>query len=589
MRYDVPALKMELEAAAGQRPLDLLLTNLQLVDVYTGEIRPSAIAVFGGKIVGVDVPPTTKAEKVVDCGGQFAVPGFMDAHVHIETTLLTPEELAQVIVPWGTTTLFVDAMEIANVAGMDGLLALVQEAEKLPFRIYLEIPARVPTAPGLETAGATLNAADVAELLALPQSVSLGEMDPSKILGIRDEYLQKITNALNLGKVCNGHAIGLTPQELNIYATGHLSDDHESVTYEELLLRLRVGLKALVREGSSERNVRELMAGVVAHGLSCENLLFCTDDKHVNDIHKEGHISYNIQQSINVGLAPLEAIKMATINAAKHFRLEHAIGSLTPGRQADIVFLEDLFVIQPTMVYKDGRLVAENGSALPVKAKKYPDNLFKTVHIPQGLSAASFAIPCAAKKANCRVISMIPDQIINREETHWMAAENGGLHADTARDILKLAVVERHGKNGRVSTAFVTGFGLQRGALASSVSHDHHNIVVVGCNEEDMFAAVQELGRLQGGFAAACNGKIVDSIALPLGGLMSTLPANQVMASMERLNAAVRQMGCPMKAPFMSLSFISLPTVPALGLTDYGLIDVLEHKITSLVLETENE
>ena len=588
MTYDAVTLKQELEASLGKAPVDLLLENLRLVDVYTGEVRNTNLAVFGGKIVGVGVKSDIACKERVNCGGRYALPGFIDAHVHIETTLLTPETLGEVIAPWGTTTLFVDAMEIANVAGMEGLLALVKDADKLPFRILLEIPSRVPTAPGLETAGAELGAKEVGELLALSESASLGELDPSKILDMRDEYLQKVCTALNLGKICNGHAIGLSAQMLNVYATGHLADDHESVTYEELLERLRVGIKALVREGSSERNTRQLIQGVIEHKLPTENLMFCTDDKHVQDIHKEGHISYNVQLAIDLGMEPVKAIQIATINAAKHFRLEHMLGSLTPGRQADVLLLDDLQTICPTAVYKDGRLVAENGQAVPGEQKQYPEKLFHTVYLPDGLSEGSFVIRAGGKKAKCRVISLIEDQIINKEVQEWMPVDGGEIHADIGRDILKLAVVERHGKNGRVSTALVTGFGLKRGALASSVSHDHHNIIVVGCSDADMLAAVHELARTQGGFSAACDGAVVDSVALPLAGLMSLESPGEVMRQMDSLNAVVRDMGCLMASPFMSLSFISLPTVPELGLTDYGLIDVLGHKITDLVIQTED-
>lgn len=587
MAYDAMELKRELEAASSIIETDLVLDNLMLVDVYTNEIRPSSIAIYNGKIVGVDVNKDILCKQRVDCHGEYAVPGFMDAHVHIETTLLTKEALAKEIVPWGTTCMFADPMEIANVCGIEGLLELVKDADKLPFRIYLEVPSRVPTAPGLETTGAALYLKEVQSLMKLDSSVSLGELDPSKILGMREEYLQKIVSTLNLGRICNGHAIGLTPHELNIYATGHLADDHESVTYEELLYRLRVGLKALVREGSSERNVKALMKGVIENKLPTENILFCTDDKHVNDIHKEGHISYNVQLSIDLGLDPVEAIKIATINAAKHFRLDHKLGSLTPGRQADIVFLKDIRKIKPTTVYKDGKKVAENGEALPILQKEYPEKLLHTVHISPSLCKASFRIFSDGREAKCRIIGMIEDQIINNEEHEWLTVEDGQIYADIERDILKLSVIERHGKNGKVSTAFVKGFGLKRGALASSVSHDHHNIVVVGCNEEDMLICVKELERLQGGFVIVCDGKVVDSIALPLAGLMSMLSADEVMNIMERLNLAAKDLGCFMKAPFMSLSFISLPTVPKLGLTDYGLIDVLNHCIIDLILETK--
>ncbi|HIU03194.1 MAG TPA: adenine deaminase [Candidatus Onthocola gallistercoris] len=585
--YTADILKQELKAAAGEQMLDLRIDNVLLVNVFTNEIYPASIGIYNQKIVSVNSSRTREAREVIDAKGAYAVPGFIDGHIHIETTLLTPEALGEVIIPWGTTTLCIDAMEIANVAGIDGLLAMVKDSEKLPFRLYMEIPSRVPTAPGLETTGGVLGVEEVTQLLKLDASVSLGELDPSKVLGMKEEYLEKILASLGQRKICNGHAIGLETDDLNIYGAGHLSDDHESVYYEELLDRLRLGIMPLVREGSSERNVERLMKGVIEHHLPTENIMFCTDDKHVNDIYEEGHISFNIQKTIDLGMDPVEAIKIATINAAKHFRLEDKIGCIAPGRYADIVLLKDLHKIKPWMVIKDGRVVADENGARPCPQKAYPEKLLDTVHISPAFSAADFRLKAEGKRAKCRIISMIPDQIINDEIQEWMEVDHGEIHADVSRDILKLSVVERYGKNGRVSTALVKGFGLKSGALASSVSHDHHNIVVVGTNDEDMAVAVKELQRLHGGFASAKDGQVVDSLALPLGGLMSLLPASEVMERMNEMNAAVEKMGCPMKAPFMSLSFISLPTVPQLGLTDYGLIDVLGHKIIDLVIETE--
>lgn len=587
MKFTAEILTNEIKASMGLLELDLILKNVKLLNVYTNEIYQASIGIFNKKIVSINPSEDIKAKETIDGGGAYAVPGFIDGHVHIETTLLTPEALGEVIVPWGTTTMCVDPMEIANVSGIDGLMALVENSENLPFRLFLEVPSRVPTAPGLETTGGILGVEEVSKLLKMDVSVSLGELDPSKILGIKEEYLEKIVSSLNLGKICNGHAIGLGTKELNTYATAKLSDDHESVVYEELLERLRLGIKALVREGSSERNVEELIKGVVKNKLSTENLMFCTDDKHVNDIFNEGHISYNIQKSIDLGLDPIEAIKIATINAAKHFRIEHMIGSISPGRFADIVLIKDLKIIKPIMVLKDGKIVVDKDGYKGCVNKEYPEELFKTVKLSPKFSNLDFVIKSEGKKAKCRIIDLVKDQIINKELQDWMKVENGQLMLDVERDILKLSIVERYGKNGRVSNGLVHGFGLKRGALAASVSHDHHNIVVVGTNDIDMEVAVKEIEIMQGGFVVASDGKILDALALPLCGLMTTLPAMEVMGLMEKLNKNVESLGCSMSAPFMSLSFISLPTVPELGLTDFGLIDVLNHRIIDLITEVE--
>ncbi|MDD2371584.1 MAG: adenine deaminase [Firmicutes bacterium] len=587
MEYTTESIKNDIKASMGIIELDLILKDVKLVNVYTNEIYPANIGIYNKRIVTINSDENVRCKEIIDCKGGYAVPGFIDSHVHIETTLLTPEALGEVIVPWGTTSMCVDPMEIANVSGIDGLVALVNDSEKLPFRLFLEVPSRVPTAPGLETTGGVLGLKEVSDLLSMDMSVSLGELDPSKILGIKDEYLGKIASSLNNKKICNGHAIGLGKKELNIYATAHLADDHESVTYEELLDRLRLGIKALVREGSSERNVEALMKGVIENKMSTENLLFCTDDKHVNDIFNEGHISYNIQKSIDLGLDPIEAIKIATINTAKHFKLEDKIGSIAPGRYADILIIKDLKVIKPILVFKDGEIVVDENGYRGCDKKEYPKELFNTVKISPTFSHKDFAIKTDGKKVKCRIIDLIKDQIINKEIQEWMNVENGNVVTDIDRDIIKISVVERYGKNGRVANGLVHGFGLKKGALAASVSHDHHNIVVVGTNDKDMELVVKEIGKMQGGFVAASDGKVLDSLALPLCGLMTTLPALEVMECMEKLNNNVKSLGCSMSAPFMSLSFISLPTVPELGLTDFGLIDVLKHKIIDLITEVE--
>jgi len=589
MKESVESLAQELRVASGKERADLCITNLQIVDVFTETVFPGSMVVKNGKIVAINPTWEVKASNVFDAMGRYAVPGFMDAHVHIEPTLLTPQALSSVIVPWGTTVMFVDAMEIANVAGLSGLQALLSNIEELPYRIFLEVSSRVPTAPGLETTGGELGLEEVEELLKLDISSSLGELDPSKILGIREEYLAKVLSARAHGKIANGHAIGLNWDKLNVYAAAGLSDDHESVTYDELFERLRLGIKALIREGSTERNVEALVKGVIENHLSTENLMFCTDDKHVIDIASEGHISYNIQKSIDLGLEPIKAIKMATINIAKHFRLDHLMGALTPGRYADFVLLDSLDKIKPVCVFKDGKIVAESGKLKQeLIGDGFPEFLNSTIKLSPELSPKDFAVLADGKRAKVQVINLYPDQIINFGTQEWLDISDGEVKPFLGKDILKLAVVERYGKNGRVGATFVRGFNLKSGALASSVSHDHHNLVIVGTNDEDMYLAAQEIARNQGGLVAVQNGQVLGVLPLPIGGLMSPLSADVVMQQLNNMNEFAIGLGCDLPAPFMTLSFISLPTVPELGLTDYGLIDVLEHKVIPSVLEISN-
>lgn len=583
-------LKELIACGKGETACDWKLENVQLVNVYSREIYSTDIYIKGKRIVSIEPGIHLEARQVKDCGGMYAIPGMIDSHMHFESTMLSPEALADVVVPKGTTTLMADLMEIANVAGEAGLKEMLKSLEQLPCRMLIEVSSRVPTAPGLETTGAVLGAAEVDALMAWNESVSLGEMDSSKILLSReDEYLEKICSALNRSKPANGHAIGRLGQELNIYASSGISDDHECVTEEEMVQRLRVGMKVFIREGSTERNVDGLVRAVVEHGLDTENLMFCTDDKHIGDIRREGHINYNVNRSIALGMEPIDAIRMATIHAAKHFRLEEEIGSITPGRMADIILARDIRDIQPAEVWFEGRPAAADGAMLQETAvRTYPDWIKDTVKLKKPVDANSFAVPAGSHgdeaAAPVRVIRLVSRQIINEEDEALLPVAEGYVQADPAQDVAKLSVVERYGKNGNVGSGFVRGFHLKEGAMAYSMSHDHHNIVVAGVDDGDMAVAVNEVVRLHGGLAVACGGRVLASMELPIGGLMSEQGPREVEARLDELNRAAAGLGCDVEAPFMALSFISLPTVPQLGLTDKGLVDVLEHKLITVVL-----
>ena len=583
-------LKELIACGKGEAACDWKLANVRLVNVYSREIYPTDIYIKGKRIVSIEPGICLEARQVKDCGGMYAIPGMIDSHMHFESTMLSPEALADVVVPKGTTTLMADLMEIANVAGEAGLKEMLKSLERLPCRMLIEVSSRVPTAPGLETTGAVLGAAEVDALMAWKESVSLGEMDSSKILLSReDEYLEKICSALNRSKPANGHAIGRLGQELNIYASSGISDDHECVTEEEMVQRLRVGMKVFIREGSTERNVDSLVRAVVQHGLDTENIMFCTDDKHIGDIRREGHINYNVNRSIALGMEPMEAIRMATVHAAKHFRMEEEIGSITPGRMADIILARDIRDIQPEEVWFEGKPAAAKGAMLQETGVRiYPDWIKDTVKLKKPIEAGSFAVPAGGHgdgpTAPVRVIRLVNRQIINEEDRALLPVADGAVQADPEQDVAKLSVVERYGKNGNVGTGFVRGFHLREGAMAYSMSHDHHNIVTAGVDDGDMAAAVNEVARLRGGLAVVCGGKVLASMELPIGGLMSEEGPREVEARLDELNSAAAGLGCDVAAPFMALSFISLPTVPQLGLTDKGLVDVLEHKLIPVVL-----
>lgn len=578
-------IKDTIETGLGHQLCDLKIQNVQLVNVYSGEIYPTDIYIRGDRIVSIDPNADLKSTRIFDGEGKYAIPGLIDSHMHFETTMLSPEALSSITVPKGTLTLCADLMEIANVAGAEGLKAMLTSLHRLPCRIILEVPSRVPTAPGLETTGAILDAAAVKEIMGWDESISLGELDPSKILFVKDEYIHKIADTLARRKIVNGHAVGRLGQELNVYASSGISDDHECVNVEEMTQRLRVGMNVFIREGSTERNLDTLVRGVIENRLPMENISFCTDDKHPNDILKEGHINYNVRRAVELGMKPIDAVKMATINAARHFRIEDEIGSITPGRIADILLVPSLKKMEPDEVFFRGKLVAENGklvSECPIS--DYPAWIRDTVHLKKPITAESFRVDADTCRTSVklRVIQMIDRQIINRCVIKKLPVSDGVVVNDIDDDILKLAVVERYRKNGGVGIGYVRGFGLKKGALAFSTSHDHHNIVCVGCSDEDMAVAVNELNRIHGGAAIAVDGRVLDSMPLVLGGLMSDQPADIVLNQIEKMNREAQNLGCPMEAPFMALSFISLPTVPELGLTDKGLIDVLQHKIIPL-------
>lgn len=580
-------IKTTIETGLGRHNCDLKLSNVKLVNVYSEEIYKTNIYIKDKRIVSIDPDVELVADQEIDCKGQYAIPGLIDTHLHFESTLVSPEALTSVVVPHGTTTLCVDPHEIANVAGEKGFKAMLNSIDRLPYRMLIEVSSRVPTAPGLETSGAVLDAKEVNEILKWPESVSLGELDPSKILFVQDEYIHKIAATLEKRKIINGHAIGRLGQELNVYASSGISDDHECVNYEELIARLRVGMKVLIREGSSERNVDDLIKAVVENNIPYDNLMYCTDDKHAHEIQEEGHINYNVNRSIELGVPPIKAIQMATINAAKHFRIEDEIGSISPGRIADILLVEDINLIKPTKVLFEGKIVAEDGKlVVECPIGEYPQWLKETIKFKNPIRPDSFKIKAKTKNSFAKVnlIDLIEDQIINNWETRELKVEDGNILVDIERDILKLAVVERYGKNGNVGVGFVKGFNFTKGAIGISMAHDHHNIVLIGTNDQDLSVAANAIHDLQGGLVVVDNQEVIAQMHLPIGGLMSEKSADQVIVEFEKMNNAVKSLGCKMAAPFMTLSFISLPTVPQLGLTDMGLVDVINHKLVDVEL-----
>jgi adenine deaminase len=577
---DVQDIVELIEAASGARECDLVIQDVQIVNVFSGKIETGSLGIYRGRIATPYANKKTKAKEVFDGQNLFAMPGFIDSHVHIDSTLLTPRALASLITPCGTTTVFADPMEIANVAGIRGIKAFIRSGDKLPYHFLLEVPSRVPTAPGLETTGGELGLREVCRLLSWPQVVSLGEIDPSKIIEPKKEYLEKIRHAQAIGKIVNGHTAGLLPMELVAYAAARIADDHECISYQEAKDRLALGMSVLVREGSTERNLVALVGGLVREKADSRHWMMCTDDKHPDDIAREGHIDYMVRKAISLGLNPIEAIQMATVNAALHFRMDHQLGNLAPGRWADIILAKDLNNLHPEYVFFQGKLVAQRGRLTnKIRPQRFPEWMQETVKISNGRNASDFKLLTSGEIVKARVIQIFPDQIINQAKIEFLEVFDGEVQTFPDHDILKLAVVERYGKNGNIGICFVRGFGLKRGAIASTVSHDHHNIVVAGVDNASMAGCVKAIERLNGGLVACQGNEVLAELPLPIGGLMSDQEAPEVIRALEKMNATAHGLGCMLPAPFMSLSFISLPTVPEFGLSDMGLIDVREHKI----------
>ncbi len=578
--------KSLIHAALGHTPLDLLIKNVQILDVHNGEVFSGAIGIINGRIVSTNAEGY-KARNIFDGKGMFAIPGLIDTHVHLDSTLVTPENLSELIVPCGTISVMADPKEIANVAGMMGMKALLQSQDRLPYHIFLEVSSRVPAAPGMETTGGDLGLQEVTDILHWEESVSVGELDPGKILNLMDTYMLKIEAAHKLGKIANGHAAGLSGRDLTAYACGGLSDDHECISYQEAVERLKQGMAVLIREGSTERNLAAVLSGFIATGVYPPYLMFCTDDKHADDIRAEGHINFMVNRAIQLGVPPITAIQIATINAARHFRVDHLVGSLTPGRSADILLVEDLSRIRPLEVFSRGQHVASHGILrVEIPEAAYPRWLCNTVKVTRGKTADDFVLPGQGNSVLVRVIDLVPDQIINAAGVARLPVVAGQVMAEPLQDVLKLAVVERYGKNGNIGIGFARGFGIKRGALASSVSHDNHNIVVVGTNDADMARAVAAVEETQGGLVIIADGELIGRLPLPVGGLLSVKPVEEVISTLKELVKRYQELGGRLTSPFMMLSFTALPTVPELGLTDMGLIDVASNKLISPILES---
>jgi len=569
-------LKKLIAVARGESPADLLLKNARIINTLIGEIEQGNVAICGDRIAGVG--DYERAKEVIDLGGAYLAPGLINGHTHIESSMLHPVQYARAVVPRGTLTLVTDLHEIANVCGIKGIKFVMDQAKRLPLDMLFMAPSCVP-ATELETSGARISADEIKKLLTYPDVIGLGEMMnfPGVISGV-DEVLNKII--VSRGRVIDGHAPGLGGKELNAYMAAGILSDHESTTLEEGREKLKKGMYLMIREGSSEKNLDALLP--LVNDETCRRCLFVVDDRSCSDLLREGDIDAVVRKAISRGLEPVRALQLATINPAEYFRL-HDRGAIAPGYLANLVTITGLARLELDMVFYRGNLVARQGKPLFSLPDIKPE-LTDTVNI-KPLHRDSLSL--RAERDNLAdetypVIEIVPGQIITRKRMEKVKVNSGLIQPDTYNDILKLVVVERHKASGNIGLGLVRGFGLKRGALASSFAHDSHNIVAVGTGDTDILRAIEEIERLEGGLVVCADGEVTASLPLPVAGLLSLDPAEVVTEQFEKLEEAAASLGNLPPAPFSILSFLALPVIPELRLTDLGLVDVVEFKLLKL-------
>jgi adenine deaminase len=568
-------MKSVIAAARGDRPVDLLLTNLRLINVFNGRIEDRAVAVSEGVVVGFGDTYAAKAKAIVDLGGRYLLPGFIDSHLHIESAMTGITEFCRTVLPHGTTTVVADPHEIANVLGTTGIEYMLASAEGQPLDVRFTLPSCVP-ATEMETAGARLTAADLAPFFDHPRVMALAEMMnfPGVIFG-DPGVLAKIAASHRAAKPVDGHAPGLTGPQLYAYLGAGIGSDHECTDLTEAAEKLAAGMHIMVREGTCARNLDDLFDLIDPQ--TARRMMWCTDDRHPHDLLDEGHVDAAVRKAIAKGLDPVTAIQMATLNPAAYFRLER-VGAVAPGRRANLVVVSDLEKLTIDAVYVNGREVVADGRLASDLPRPAPIAVPPSMKV--ALEGVDFAIPAAGARVRC--IEVIPDQVVTGEQIVSPTVVDGKVVADPARDLLKIAVVERHTGSGKVGLGLATGFGLSKGALAASVAHDSHNLIVIGADDREMHAAVKAVVDLGGGFAAVVDGQVKASVPLPIAGLMSDAPMETVRRQLDAIIQVAHDLGAPLADPFMALGFIALPVIPKLKITDFGLVDVERFEVVPL-------
>ncbi|MDL1966429.1 MAG: adenine deaminase [Candidatus Desulfofervidus auxilii] len=562
--------------AKGEVPADLLIKNARVVNVFIGKVFTSNVAIAGKYIAGIGNYQTGK--RIIDAQNVYLIPGLMDAHIHLESTLLTPSAFARAVIPHGTTSIFIDPHEIANVLGIKGINYMLKATQNLPLNVFVLAPSCVP-ATNLETSGASITAEQIAKLLQHPRVVGLAEMmNFPGVINADKTVLAKIRATHEAKKIIDGHAPLLRGKMLQAYIGVSIDSDHETTQLDEAIEKLGAGMWLMLRQGTAAKNLLTLLPAV--NSFTVHRCLLCCDDKEPTDLQKQGHIDHLIKLAIKAGINPIWAIKMATINCAQRFGIKR-LGAIAPGYRADLILVKNLSDFEIETVIKDGEVIFEEGT-LKVSLSPYIEpEVTNTVHL-KGISPDDFRIFVQGEKV--RVIGLLPDQIITKHLIKEAKKEGDEILADPEQDTIKIAVIERHHATGNMGLGLLSGLGLKRGAIASSVSHDSHNIVVAGVNNQDMYCAVKAIEKMQGGFVLVENEVVKAGLALPIAGLISPLSAQEVGFHMKTLCQEAKNLGISLPNPFLTLSFVALPVIPELRLTDKGLVDVNQFKFVALQL-----
>jgi adenine deaminase len=584
--------RLLVDTALGRQKADIVIKGATLVNVHSKELLESMdIAIKKNRVALVgNVEHTVGSETtVIDAAGKYAAPSFLDGHVHVESSMVTLTQFARVVLPRGTTSVFMDPHEIANVLGLEGVKLMLDEARGLPLKVFVCIPSCVPAAPRFETSGAEITVKDVEEALTWNNVIGLGEMmNYPGVLQNDEEVHRKIQAALRVDKAVEGHSNGLLNTELAAYAAAGILSCHESTRKVEGVQKLRLGMCLMIREGSAWRDLKEVIKCVTENKLDSRHVVLVTDDRHPETLLTEGHINDVVRKAIKEGVDPLTAFQMATLNPAEHFGVSKDLGSIAPGKCADILILNNLEKVSVDTVLADGKIVARKGKiTVKLGHPKYPKFVKNSIHLKNRLKPEDLVIKAPFKKGKVKVhvIGIFEGKVVTEKREDILVVEAGEVQPSVKLDVIKIAVIERHKRTGNVGLGFVAGFGLKRGAIASSVAHDSHNLIVIGTNNHDMAVAVNKIAEKGGGVIAVENGKTLSMVELPIAGLMSDQPIEKVCRRLESLSEAWTRLGCTMTSPFMIMSFLALPVLPEIRITDKGLLDTQEFKFVSPIIQ----